>query len=40
MQRDETDLYGQTFVDILRENGIAAELVEAFREEPLEGIIP
>lgn len=40
MQRDETDLYAQTFVDILRENGIAAELVEAFREEALEGIIP
>ena len=40
IQRDETDLYAQTFVDILRENGIAAELVAAFRDEPLEGIIP
>ena len=37
MRRDGTDLYCQTFVDILRENGIAAELVEAFREETPEG---
>ena len=40
LQRDETDIYAKTFVDILKENGVAAELTDTFCEDAFEGYIP
>ena len=40
LQRDETTLYAKTFVELLRENGISAELTDSFPEEAVEGYLP
>ena len=40
LQQDETEIYAKTFVDLLRENGIDAELTESFPEETVKGYLP
>ena len=40
LQRDETTIYAETFVELLRENGISAELTDSFPEEAVEGYLP
>ncbi|MBO4873044.1 MAG: hypothetical protein J5496_06485 [Lachnospiraceae bacterium] len=40
LQRDETTVYAKTFVGLLRENGIPAELTDSFPEEAVEGYLP
>ena len=40
LQRDETRIYAETFVELLRENGISAELTDSFPEEAVEGYLP
>ena len=40
LQRDETTVYAETFVELLRENGIPAELTDSFPEEAVEGWLP
>lgn len=40
LQRDDTELYARTFVSVLRENGIEAELTDSFREDGFRGFIP
>ena len=40
LQRDETKIYAKTFVELLRENGIPAELRDCFPEEAVQGELP
>ena len=40
LQRDETTIYAETFAQLLRENGIAAEFTDSFREEAVRGFLP
>ena len=40
LQRDETRVYAETFVELLRENAIPAELTDSFPEEAVRGFLP
>lgn len=40
LQRDETEIYAKTFVSLLEDNGISAELTESLPEKAVEGYLP